>query len=100
MLRRPVASDRAELLRLNRASRGFHRGWVSPPLTAAAFDAFLGRSREPNAETRLICRRTDGAILGVVNVSQIVRGNFRSAYLGYYMGAPHARRGYMGRRSS
>lgn len=30
-----------------------------------------------------------------MNLSQIVRGNFRSAYLGYYAGGPYAGRGYM-----
>jgi ribosomal-protein-alanine N-acetyltransferase len=37
----------------------------------------------------------DGAILGGINFSEIVRGNFRSAYLGYQIGEPFARRGYM-----
>src|SRR5204863_5586725 len=36
-----------------------------------------------------------GELAGVVNVSEIVRGNFQSAYLGYYAFAPHHRRGFM-----
>jgi ribosomal-protein-alanine N-acetyltransferase len=31
----------------------------------------------------------------VINVSQIFYGNFRSAYLGYYAGAPFMGAGYM-----
>ncbi len=31
----------------------------------------------------------------MVNISQVVRGPFRSAYLGYYAFAPHQGRGYM-----
>ena len=33
--------------------------------------------------------------MGAVELSQIVGGKFRSAYLGYHIGAPFARQGYM-----
>jgi [ribosomal protein S5]-alanine N-acetyltransferase len=33
--------------------------------------------------------------MGVVNLNEIVRGAFHSAYLGYYGFNPHARQGYM-----
>jgi ribosomal-protein-alanine N-acetyltransferase len=42
-----------------------------------------------------VCGKSDGAVMGAINVSEIVRGNFRSAYLGYYMGAAHAGQGHM-----
>jgi ribosomal-protein-alanine N-acetyltransferase len=34
-------------------------------------------------------------ILGAVELSQIARGGFQSAYLGYHLGAPFAGQGYM-----
>jgi ribosomal-protein-alanine N-acetyltransferase len=43
----------------------------------------------------LVCRRTDGAIVGVVNLNEIVRAALQSAYLGYYAFQPHAGQGYM-----
>jgi ribosomal-protein-alanine N-acetyltransferase len=95
-LREPRTRDEDEFLKLNRESRRFHRGWVSPPVTSADFRTFLLRAREGSVETRLICRRTDGAILGAFSLSQIARGNFQSAYLGYYIGSRHAGQGYMG----
>jgi ribosomal-protein-alanine N-acetyltransferase len=43
----------------------------------------------------LICLRDSGGLVGVVNISEIVRGAFRSAYVGYYAFTPFARRGLM-----
>lgn len=34
-------------------------------------------------------------MVGVFNLSEIVRGAFQSGYVGYYALAPHAGRGYM-----
>lgn len=43
----------------------------------------------------LICARRDEGILGAADLSQIFHRNFQSAYLGYWIGAPFAREGYM-----
>jgi ribosomal-protein-alanine N-acetyltransferase len=43
----------------------------------------------------LVCRRADGAIVGVVNVSEIVRAALQSAYLGYYAFHPFSGAGYL-----
>jgi ribosomal-protein-alanine N-acetyltransferase len=48
-----------------------------------------------SVRTFLVVRREDRAIVGVFNLSQIFLGNFRSAYLGYWVGAPYAGQGYM-----
>lgn len=37
----------------------------------------------------------DGRVLGTVELSQIARGNFQSAYLGYRIAAEHRGQGYM-----
>ncbi len=95
VLAAPRQGDRAEYLALNRRSRRLHRGRVTPPATPRAFAAYLARCRRPDHAGFLIRRRADGAILGAVELSQIARGSFRSAYLGYYIGAPYARQGYM-----
>jgi RimJ/RimL family protein N-acetyltransferase len=51
--------------------------------------------RRPNQAGFFVCRTTDDAIAGVVNVSEIVRGAFQSAFVGYYAFTPHARKGYL-----
>ena len=95
LLRHPTARDRDEHLDLNRRSIRFHRGLAHPPTTPKQFDAYLARCGSPDFYGFLICRADDGAIVGSINVSEIVRGNFRSAYLGYQIAAPFAGRGYM-----
>jgi [ribosomal protein S5]-alanine N-acetyltransferase len=91
----PRRSDEAEVLALGRRSRALHRGWVSPPTARAQFTAYLTRCRAPDFLGLLIRRRADAALLGAVDLSQIARGRFQSAYLGYWIGEPFAGQGYM-----
>ena len=95
MLRLPRATDGPELTRANRASARLHRGLMRPPRSAPEFARYLARARQPNAVCLLVCRRGDGAIGGVINISEIVRGAFQSAYLGYYAVARFAGQGLM-----
>jgi ribosomal-protein-alanine N-acetyltransferase len=94
-LRDLVARDRDEFLERVRVSRKLHGRWVVPPADPAAFDAYLRRARNPDVETLLVCRREDGAIVGVFNLSQIFYGPLCGAYLGYYAFAPFNGNGYM-----
>ena len=95
LLRPPMKSDASEFMTLNRASVHFHRGLVSPPIRPEQFTTFLKRCSRVDSVCLLICRVQDGAIIGSVTLSQIFLGGFQNAYLGYYVGASHARRGYM-----
>jgi ribosomal-protein-alanine N-acetyltransferase len=42
-----------------------------------------------------VCKADDGAIVGVVNLTNVVLGLFRSGYLGYYAFAGYERQGFM-----
>ena len=95
LLRPPGPSDGAEVTRANRASARLHRGLVRPPRTAVEFERFLARAGRSSAECFLVCRVEDGAIAGAINIGEIVRGAFQSAYLGYYAVVPFARQGLM-----
>jgi ribosomal-protein-alanine N-acetyltransferase len=55
----------------------------------------LRRARGPTQAAYFIRLRSSGELVGVVNVSEIVRGNFDSAYLGYYAFSPHHGQGLM-----
>jgi len=94
-LRYPTARDCQEFVSLNRASLRFLRGLVSPPINEEQFKVFLKRSRKRDTFCLFVCRVEDRAIIGSINLSQVVQGNFHSAYMGYYIGAPYANRGYM-----
>jgi len=93
-VRAPTPGDREEFLARVRDSRRLHRPWVHAPATPAAYRAWLRRAG-PEFIPLLACRRSDGAIVGVVALSGIVLGNFRSAYLEYYAFRPFERHGYM-----
>jgi ribosomal-protein-alanine N-acetyltransferase len=102
-LRWPRRSDAGKLVAAVRASARLHRRWVQAPATRARFASYFARfagpaSRRLASATHLglvVCRREDDALVGVFNVSEIVRGAFQSGYVGYYALAPHAGRGYM-----
>lgn len=94
-LKKPAARDADELITLNRASVKLHRGLVTPPASPDQFSSLLKRSRQADFACFLIHRLSDERIVGAINLSQIFLGSFRSAYLGYYIGAPYARQGYM-----
>jgi ribosomal-protein-alanine N-acetyltransferase len=94
-LRPPAKRDMEEFIALNRASRSFHRGRVTPPTSAEQYIAWLKRSRKADNAFFLICLVEDQSIVGSINLSQIFRGGFQNAYLGYYIGAKYAGQGYM-----
>lgn len=94
-LQPPRPADCAAWCALVESSRPFFSGWVTTQGTVPAFRAYLARSRTPAAACRLIHRRTDGALVGAINLTEIVRGLFQSGFLGYYIGAPYAGQGYM-----
>lgn len=94
-IREPIPSDSAAFLQAVRRSRSLHRGWVSPPSNPAAFAGYLERIASEGHRGFLVTRRDTGAIAGVINMNNIILGNFRSAFLGYYGFLPHAGEGLM-----
>jgi ribosomal-protein-alanine N-acetyltransferase len=95
LIRPVVQNDMREFLASVRRSRHLHHPWIAPPDTPAKFRAYRTRMQPPSNYAFLVCRRSDQAIIGVINISNIVRGLFQSGYLGYYAFAGHERQGYM-----
>jgi len=101
-LRYPRLEDEAEYSELVQASRELHRPWEplrpegAPPASsqAAFFDWLMGAD-DPRTERMLLCRSSDGVIVGRFHLNEIVRGAFHSAYMSYWVGAPFSGQGFM-----
>ena len=95
LIRPAEKSDLKAFVTLARRSRRLHRGWIAAPDTPDKYRAYLRRMTPPANYAFLVCRRHDQAIVGVINLSNVVRGLFQSGYLGYYAFAGYERCGYM-----
>jgi ribosomal-protein-alanine N-acetyltransferase len=103
-LRYPEYGHYAQWSGLREESRRFLEPWEptwSPDeLSRAAFRRRLRRyQREIRADMAypfFIFRTEDGALLGGITISNVRRGVTQSASLGYWIGGPFARQGYMG----
>lgn len=93
-LERPGSAHCESFLAAVRKSRKLHRNYASPPANPEQYAAYVRGLRRKSSEGFLVLTAA-GEIAGVVNVSEIVRGNFQSAYLGYYGFRPHAGKGLM-----
>src|SRR4051812_29744581 len=80
----------AEFLERVKASQKLHRSWTAAPNTPEQFRDLLSRSRKPSQETFFVCLIETGELAGVINVTEIVRGTYQGAYLGYYGFQPFA----------
>ena len=103
LLRAPQMADFAEWTALRAASRDFLVPWEPtwPPedLTRAAYRRGLKHYAEDlrtdQAYPFFIFRKVDNALVGGLTLTNIRRGVAQAGSLGYWIGAPFARRGYM-----
>lgn len=83
-VRRVSRADAAELIAANRDSVAYHAPWITAFTDQAGFDAWFSRG-VTGANVSLLARdQSTGELVGVINLSEIVMGAFRSAYLGYW----------------
>lgn len=83
LIREPQLSDEQQFLDTMQRSQTFHAPWVVAPLTTEDFQSYLQRSLQPNNKNLLALNELE-EIIGVFNLSEIVRGAFQNAYLGFY----------------
>ncbi|WP_269859444.1 GNAT family N-acetyltransferase [Streptomyces sp. RPT161] len=88
--------DHQELRALAEESGELHRQWLpARENSTEAFESYLERFAQPTHEGFVICLRNTGAIVGGVNVNNIVRGTLQCGTLGYTAYASTTGRGYM-----
>ena len=103
LLRPPEMDDFLQWAAVRRGSEAFLRpwepAWARDHLTSRAFrERVYWAARaigEGKAYPFFLFRQEDGAFLGAITVDNIRRGPAMCATVGYWIGAGHARRGYM-----
>ena len=95
-LRDLVLADRDAFLEMVRESRDLHRPWTYPPERPDQFNDLVSRTGRDDFVCLAAVLAENGDLVGIFTISQIVRGYFQSAYLGYYANARHAGKGLMG----
>lgn len=102
-LRLPARSDFNAWTQLRRDSADFlipwEPSWSPDHLTRRSFNHRVQWASRANAQgTALpvfLIRRADSVLLGALTLDQIRRGPAQAGTLGYWIGAPFARQGYM-----
>lgn len=93
-IREPQLSDEQRFLDAMQRSQVLHFPWVVAPLTPEEFQNYIQRSLQPNNKS-LLALDEKAHIVGVFNLSEIVRGAFQNAYLGFYASIDYQGRGLM-----
>ncbi|MCW8417847.1 GNAT family N-acetyltransferase [Fluoribacter dumoffii] len=93
-LRQLEKLDEAPFLQTMQESKAFHSPFVKAPQTPEEFQIYLKKSQQDNCRCFLALNRNE-EIIGVFNISEIVRGVFQSAYLGYFASVKYAGKGLM-----
>jgi ribosomal-protein-alanine N-acetyltransferase len=103
VLRTPQMTDYPEWAELREASRDFltpwEPTWPTDDLTRSAFRRRIRRYSEDIRTDQgyafLIFRKSDGVLVGGLTLANIRRGVAQAGSLGYWMGLPYVRQGYM-----
>jgi ribosomal-protein-alanine N-acetyltransferase len=93
-IRELTYEDEADFLKMTNQSQALHHIWVKPPLNHEEFNEFYIRVSQTSNKSYITFTQ-DNDIVGVFNISEIVRGCFQSAYLGFYASSLFAGKGLM-----
>lgn len=92
----PVAhGDGDDIVQAHLESRAYHHPWVTTFTDYAGFEVWFARAEAGEIAGFVARHSPSGGIVGLCTLSQIARGVFQSAYLGFHGMSAFARRGLM-----
>lgn len=94
-LQTPTPDCEADFIAAVNRSHSLHHPWVFAPSNHEEFANYIERIRGGRKIGFLLRRNFDQQLAGVVNISELVMGIFRSAYLGFHLFAGFEHKGYM-----
>lgn len=103
MLRAPLMSDYSQWAELRSRSREFltpwEPTWAASELTRGSFRRrlryYARDMREDLGYAFFVFSRSGGLLIGGLTLSNVRRGVAQAGTIGYWVGAPHARKGHM-----
>ena len=93
-IREPQLNDEQSFLNTMLRSARLHAPWIKSPSTSDEFKEYIHKYQQPNNKSYVAINELDH-IVGVFNLSEIVRGFFQNAYLGFYACYDYAGKGFM-----
>ncbi|ODN42135.1 GNAT family N-acetyltransferase [Piscirickettsia litoralis] len=93
-LKQPTPEDCEAFIKAVKISAALHHPWVSPADNEEDFLEYIDKANNSDRSESLFLMHNSN-LVGVFNISEIVRGCFQSCYLGYYAFEPFANQGYM-----
>ena len=94
ILRPPAAADYAEFAAMMKRNKAFFSGLVPAFNGRKPFAEWISRNQHDDYFGFVICRREDGAIVGKINLFNLIRRGLQSANVGYLISREHTRNGY------
>lgn len=87
--------DKEVFLKAMQSSKSLHYPWVTPPVKSLEFDEYWQRVQQQSNQKNYLAFDAMGNLVGFFNVSEMVRGLFQNAFLGFYGVKDHTGKGYM-----
>jgi len=80
----PSRETGGDYLAMTRSNVNYHQPWVFPATDAGRYKMYLDRVNNGRTHGFFVGRNEDDALIGVININDVVMGGFQSGSLGYY----------------
>ena len=91
----PSRADGPSFVEMTATSTELHQPWVFPATDLERYKLYMERLKSGRALGFFIADKETDALVGAVNINDIVLGGFRTGSLGYYIGSGWAGNGFM-----